>query len=501
MKTVIEKIAENFFAPRLTQPEQLIWNHDDPDAQIQSIKTLDYPGLTNITVGGKNWSTSWTVVVTKLSVTRGQTLKKGDVIGIHKGSLAPQLQLVKKTFDDRERAQLLLEIIKYWAGNDNITFFCEGEGAIHKFDWKKWSSNPGQDETPLGWKYPSSCSSCVKTLEILSAIFPSLDICRAPFTVSRGDRRYSLNLRKLIVFIEKGAQGLHDEAKRLAEEKVRQERLQHEQYVNEALDSLTVSEVNRQALIAFCEGEGLWSGLTVVSPDLVIAHGERHSYGGSGGVAMYSDVRVWYKGQVAHKEWQWRDSRSASNDRPNLFINGIGHVKTKTKDGNVEINIELLNRNGGNRHTTFTFTEVEAVIPVTLSVADQAAFKVAFEKETERVLGRLNKMWELKPPMTNTPSGHPTAYYHPQIKERMVNAPQGVAAFITEEQVDHMSDQRQLSRELYVMKTADTTAKRLHQVSGSYAKGGGNVILSLIEVTSEKVVIGTLDGQQAITLS
>jgi hypothetical protein len=124
-----------------------------------------------------------------------------------------------------------------------------------------------------------------------------------------------------------------------------------------ALQNADVSDINLHAITEF-RMNGIWKDfIKVISPDLVICDGHRSLDSGSAGMGYFSQIRVWYKGQTDMKEWQWRDCYSASRDRHDLYINGVGEVEVQPKNGKVEIRIELLNREYGSRYATFSFEE------------------------------------------------------------------------------------------------------------------------------------------------
>lgn len=494
--TRIKDLAVNFFSPRLKEPEQLVYDGDD--ATVQDIKVLDYPGLTNISTGGKNWGSGWTVVVVELNVVIGQSLKKGDIIGTHRGSLAANLELVNsyEFVSDQERAQLLLNVIQTWAGKENITCFCSGEGSLENFDWKKWSETPESErsETPLGWKYPSDCGRCRVTREILTGILGDSEF---PFIESHGNRRYSINLKKLRVYAEDGPEILISKETEEREEAAKRAAKMHEEKVTEALNGAEVSEVVRRQLVTFVSGNGFLGTPKVVSKDLVIISGGRQEYGNTGGIGMFSQARVWYKGHTDLKEWQWRDRYSPSHDQPSLHINGIGNVEVETKGSTVEIKVELMNSQHGHRFTTFTFEDKDIPLSPTLTIEEQSSFTERLQTEMDKVLGRMMELWPKKNPMLTSKGYMP--YRQPSIKERVINATLGIAAFITEEQIDHDREDRQVRFELYVIKHGGE-AKFIHEDHG-YEKREGSRVIGIVDLTPAKIVISTQEGQKTFTLS
>jgi hypothetical protein len=436
-------------------------------------------------------------MLTDIRVKVGQEVKPEEIIGMHRGHLTHHLDAVRKYHfsSDVERAELLLEIIKQWAGKP-ITLFCNGGGALRYFDWNEWTSNSQADETPLGWKDPSNCNSCGITQEVLRAIFGQQEM---PFIEFHGYRCYALNLRKLILFTGGGQSALEAEERKKREAEIKKAQARIEQSVMEALKDATVSDANRTAMIQYRAQDGHWNTVKVVSPDLVVCNADRHEHGGSGGIGMFCQARVWYKGQTQMKEWQWRDRYSPNRDNPSMVIHGIGKVSQSVSSaGKVEIKVELVNTQHGNRSTAFTFEDKDATTAPVLSNRDQVAFTSSFEKERNRVLAQLMKLWPLKPKML-TSKGQ-SNYGQPAIKQQVEDASIGIGAFVTEEQIDHRHENRQVRFELRMMKFGDKESQLVLEDHG-YEETEGSRVISIIELTPKAVVVNTHSGKKTIELS
>jgi hypothetical protein len=172
MNEQIKSLAVNFFAPSLATPEVFRYDTDEKPGTVKEIKLLGHPSYYSVSIGGECSTWTWERMLTDIRVKVGQEVKPEEIIGMHRGHLTHHLDAVRKYHfsSDVERAELLLEIIKQWAGKP-ITLFCNGGGALRYFDWNEWTSNSQADETPLGWKDPSNCNSCGITQEVLRAIF------------------------------------------------------------------------------------------------------------------------------------------------------------------------------------------------------------------------------------------------------------------------------------------------------------------------------------------
>jgi hypothetical protein len=213
-------------------------------------------------------------------------------------------------------------------------------------------------------------------------------------------------------------------------------------------------------------------------------------------------VRVYYGAQSDHQEWQWRDRYSASNDRPYLSIHGLGAITVIENDDNVEIKIELKNRNDSSRSATFIFEKKEVVPVRTLSADEQAKFLATVQSEQQRIMAELERMWGFKSPMVATGPGWPSGYQpyqRPRMKQIEVKAEIGVAAFITEEQIDHRVDDPQMRFEMYVVTAGDEKAECKAEDHGYVREGGA--FLTILEVTADTVTINTKTGKRTISLT
>ena len=228
----------------------------------------------------------------------------------------------------------------------------------------------------------------------------------------------------------------------------------------------------------------------------------RSEWGSSGGIGYYDQVRVFCGSQADMKEWQWRDRYSASNDKPWLAVHAIGAVKVSKKDNKVNVEVELVNNQHGNRTATYTFDPPKATAVRTLSVDEQATFTAQVEKEVARVMAELNRLHECKPTMVNP---HPMTmadgyvpYRQPSIKQREFHPEIGIAAFVTEEQIDHRVSDPQIRHELYVLTAGSEKAERKAEDHG-YGREGG-AFLTILEIGAERIVINTKSGKATIAL-
>ncbi len=290
-----------------------------------------------------------------------------------------------------------------------------------------------------------------------------------------------------------------EEERRIAiEKKLAEERKLAQKSVAELLGGEKVSDANLRAMVEFCQDSNWPESTKVISPDVIICVGRRHLDSGSAGMGYFSQIHIWYKGQKDMREWQWRDCYSASADRPELFIYGVGEIEVESSDGKVKIKIELLNREHGSRYTTFTFEDKEADIFPELPEERQAQFTNDFETETGRVLAELEKRWILKHQML-TSQGY-VNYERPAIKQCVIDAVHGIGAFVSKEQIDHRAGgERQTRFELFIMRVGDIQSKRVWEDHG-YEKSEGARAISITSLNPHRIQIATHGGLKIVDI-
>lgn len=271
--------------------------------------------------------------------------------------------------------------------------------------------------------------------------------------------------------------------------------------LNEQLGDTVVSEELRRQILPYADNKSL----VIASPNVAAVLTSRSEWGSSGGIGYYDQVRVFCGSQSDIKEWQWRDRYSASNDKPWLAVHSIGAVKVSEKDNRVVVEVELVNNKHNNRTATYTFDPPKATAVRTLSTEEQATFTAQVEKEVARVMAELNRLWECKPKMVNPhPMGMGAAdgyvsYRRPSIKQQEFHPEIGVAAFVTEEQIDHRVDDPQIRYELHVL-TAGSEKAECKAEDHGYDRGEGGAFLTILEIGSKRIVVNTKRGKATISL-
>lgn len=409
----------------------------------------------------------------------------------------------------QEQCAFLADVIRHW--HDRRRFFCHDNTT----KWEGEGENRARVDLPeSGWtfsyKTPSDCGGCVNAQRTITMIFGNCRVFNAlPFVTCHGNREYSFRFDQLVLFAEQGEEVMKA---KLAEEKAEAVRVQAE------ADAVAARNQKEAQMAKFTERFGgveisdeLYaqilkhaddSTLTISAPNVAAVVTSRSEWGSSGGIGYWSGVRVYYGAQSDHQEWQWRDRYSASNDRPYLSIHGLGAITVIENDDNVEIKIELKNRNDSSRSATFIFEKKEVVPVRTLSADEQAKFLATVQSEQQRIMAELERMWGFKSPMVATGPGWPSGYQpyqRPRMKQIEVKAEIGVAAFITEEQIDHRVDDPQMRFEMYVVTAGDEKAECKAEDHGYVREGGA--FLTILEVTADTVTINTKTGKRTISLT
>ncbi|MFA6198141.1 MAG: hypothetical protein WC734_03240 [Patescibacteria group bacterium] len=409
----------------------------------------------------------------------------------------------------QERCAFLADVIRYW--HDRRRFFCHDNTTT----WEGEGENRARVDLPesswtFSYKTPSDCGGCVNGQRFITKIFGNCRVFNAlSFVTFHGDREYSFRFDLLVLFAEQGEAAVKA---KVAEEKAEAARCQAEVEAEANRKQLEAQKAKLAERFAGVEiSDELYaqilkhavdSTLTISSPNVAAVVTSRSEWGSSGGIGYWSGVRVYYGAQSDHQEWQWRDRYSADNDRPYLSINSLGAITVIETGGKIEITVELKNRTGS-RTTTFIFEKKEALPVSTLSTKKQAAFLAVVQSEQQRIMAELERMWGFKPQMIASTPGSTSgyrSYQRPNMKQSEVRAELGVAAFITEEQIDHHpGGDPQIRFEMYVLTVGDTKAVCKAEDHG-YGRDGG-AFLAILEVTADQVVINTKSGKQTISLT
>ncbi len=266
----------------------------------------------------------------------------------------------------------------------------------------------------------------------------------------------------------------------------------------EKLNGETISDDLQRQITQYADNESL----VIVNKDVAVVITSRSEWGSVGGIGYYDQVRVFCGSQADMKEWQWRDRYSADNDRPWLRVSSIGTVNVhEREESKVVIEVELVNKQHGNRVATYVFDQPKATTPA-LSEDEQKIFISQVEKEILRIQEELDRAWERRPKMLDR---YPTTfgdgyrpYQRPLIKQREDRPEIGVSAFVVQEQIDHVGSDPQIRHELYVLTFGDQMAERKTESHGYASEGGA--LISIITIKPESIIINTKDGKGEISI-
>jgi hypothetical protein len=229
--------------------------------------------------------------------------------------------------------------------------------------------------------------------------------------------------------------------------------------------------------------------LTQLSQNCVCWTDTRSKYGGSGGIAKFDQLWVYYHGQVKMQEWQWRDQYDPNRDRFDLCITGIGKVQLDESGEKAVVTVELLNRQAA-RSTTVEFEKITVQQEPELSEDNQAAFLLHVQKEVEKILDLKNQLFKFKPVGQS--------YLKPRIKQQVLLEHYGIAAVVIEEQIDHRQSDRQVRYQLYLIRALQE-AKEIFE-DHSYENREGTAVVSVVSLDPKKILVSTRKGNRELTL-
>lgn len=235
--------------------------------------------------------------------------------------------------------------------------------------------------------------------------------------------------------------------------------------------------------------------------DVAVGTKERSDWGSSGGIGYYSQLHIFYGSESTCQEWQWRDRYLAVNDRHDLSLGAsqIGDVEVSESERRVKVQVSLINHPAG--IVSHTFKKSVDSTGKLLSAEAQEAFKLRVENESQRVLEVLNGLWKAKPKMpcrfasTFTTDGY-TEYSSPRLKKVEMLPEFGVAAFVTEEQIDNRGTDPQIRFELYTLVAGETPVVVRCEDHGYESEGGA--FLAILGINKDSVEVNSKDGKKVI---
>lgn len=303
---------------------------------------------------------------------------------------------------------------------------------------------------------------------------------------------------------------IEDEKKTAQAELKQAETDQTNQHYEEVYEKTLAGQIVSDQAKAFIQDRLRNSGmesLTVANPDAFCWLSSRSEWGSSGGVGYFDKVHAYYFGQTKMVEFQWRDRYSHSADKPWLKVNNLEAAAVSFEGKTATVSVMLVN-NDSKRPHKFTFEHKEIPAVIEISKNEQETFAGAVDKTIEGVMARKFELWHLKPQMVAKypagmvmPMGTPTYvnYRQPSVKQKVVRANIGVAAFVIEEQIDHCVDDPQTRYELYVM-THKESLPRLITEDHGYERNEGSRVIAIVELNQDSILINTQSGQRTLKI-
>lgn len=240
----------------------------------------------------------------------------------------------------------------------------------------------------------------------------------------------------------------------------------------------------------------------LISNDLAVVAGGWSDYSGGGGVARYSIIYVLHKNAIQHKHWQYADKWSSRNDRRDRMIVGLGEIKVTEEGNQFHLVIECRAPKGYqmfDENISITMGEDSEEQLLALPCDEQREFRIWVEEKKSEIFQDLMATWSKN---THTvPSAHGRLpYEQPRITQLQIDQEAGLAILIHQEQIDFKGvdnpqrQQRALLLQWEGKKVSLLTQKNAYQQSGSPE-------IQIISFTREKVIFGTEDGYNTISMA
>lgn len=270
--------------------------------------------------------------------------------------------------------------------------------------------------------------------------------------------------------------------------------------IEKMLAEATVSPALRSY---FKDGSFSIEEMKILGPEAAVFRSTRGHYPSNGGTAKWSQVRLWYKGQIQLQEDQYKFSWGA--DRWDLMVIGILSVTETLQDNKVTFKVELKAPDRFvDRFIYFTFEEKEVIPEKQLNEEDSVAFSALARSEEERVFKELLALWEKNSLRMSTPHGS-VPYDQPRVVQRGIDAKHGRAFFVTREQIDHKNcrgsgaePDKQIRFELHFIKHGDEKGRILAEEHEYESQG--NHFITVSEVSATEISYHTQDGEKKLSI-
>ncbi len=278
----------------------------------------------------------------------------------------------------------------------------------------------------------------------------------------------------------------------------------------------TVSPVLQEQLLSLAheQEEGIW-GLILAAPYFGAVASSRTFNAWGAGQGYYSQVWVFYQGQRQFQEWCWRDPYTADNDHFELRVRDLGIVEIVSESDGVKVRVEINPGQSNSRWAEFTFQSASAVNQVAnvrLSKDEQAAFVERVEAERADLLADMMRRWQhaSAPYPIDVPGYRHTStarlqsyrYSQPEIKQMVMRLELGLAAFVTERQIDQEISVPEMQNELWVLTNAVSARVRVMEKHAyiRQAQVQLSISIAVIELTADGVLVEVGGKQELVPL-
>ena len=228
---------------------------------------------------------------------------------------------------------------------------------------------------------------------------------------------------------------------------------------------------------------------------------ERSEYGASGGIARFSQIKLWVNGATDMKEFQYRDRYSASNDNYAYDFKEVKILDIERISKNqlsVRVQAKPGNKSFSPIEIEFSIEVSEQEISVRTTKEEREKFLAFFEKTKEDVLKsypKSNQTYFKKPLFNGDFSGH-MQFPEPSISLSESKPKQLIGIFVTKEVIDAKVDILQTRYRLYLVD--GKSYKEIYEDHAYSSEGDASIIG--VEISGKKVAFTTRDGRKEHSL-
>jgi hypothetical protein len=225
----------------------------------------------------------------------------------------------------------------------------------------------------------------------------------------------------------------------------------------------------------------------------------RSEWGSSGGTALYSQVRLWVRGNEYSKEFQYRDRYSGTNDNYAYEFRSVKILKVEKEKENLHVLIEAIPGQEKFHSTKVEFnvelsTKAESLPEATPD--QQREFLSFFEKiKAEKMAGltKFNGQYFRKPVFNGDTSSGYSPYPQPTISCSELKPNLLTGAFVIKETIDHRVDDLQKRYTLYLV--VGETCLEVYE-DHAYEIGEGDASIFGLKISEDKIFFSTRGGRK-----